>query len=300
MHNQSAQDTNWTYIKESDSQCIEHSIWSDDTHSLFDHHRIFGLYKSNLNKSFHFRRIFDGGHSVWFCQRGAMQFKTAFSNYSIKNDDIVIIPDSVACDITCSRANTQCIIVDFGIHSRWGALEGSDIKSLKSQDMPRLNTLIDHLNTEIFSNNSSRDTMNQLLIDQLAILLERELRDPSFVAHSDQRQKLIELFSEVQSKLQYAWTMHELANKIHISEPHFFRLCKQHLGESPKRRLNRMRMTAAKNMLSHSQKNIKQIASEVGFSNPLNFSTAFKKSCTLAPRDYRTLHGLVKDGPNTH
>jgi DNA-binding response OmpR family regulator len=51
--------------------------------------------------------------------------------------------------------------------------------------------------------------------------------------------------------------------------------------------LRQMRMMAAEKRLRESLLDIAQIASEVGFKNPANFSTAFRQHYGVSPKDYR-------------
>jgi len=83
-------------------------------------------------------------------------------------------------------------------------------------------------------------------------------------------------------------TLSALARVAKCSTFRLIRICNQHWGETPFRRLTRLRMERAKVMLLHSDASVIEISHECGYSNPAHFSTAFRRNSGMAPSAYRT------------
>lgn len=79
----------------------------------------------------------------------------------------------------------------------------------------------------------------------------------------------------------------EIAEAINISEIYLYKIFMKHANRSPQQLLLSYRIQLAKNYLSNPDLSIKTIASELGFSNANHFSSIFKKSTGVSPKEYR-------------
>jgi AraC-like DNA-binding protein len=79
----------------------------------------------------------------------------------------------------------------------------------------------------------------------------------------------------------------EMAKIANMSKFHFIREFKKAVGITPWQYVIQRKITIAKELLHNHSKTIKQIAYEVGFSDPDYFSTIFKKRTGLKPQDFR-------------
>ena len=62
---------------------------------------------------------------------------------------------------------------------------------------------------------------------------------------------------------------------------------------SPGKYIHTLRMTAAAELLlDHPELSIKEISARIGYSNALNFSTAFRKFFNVSPQLYRKQQNL--------
>lgn len=78
-----------------------------------------------------------------------------------------------------------------------------------------------------------------------------------------------------------------LAGVACMSKNHLAHLFRTRLGTSPLRYLQQVRIEMAKRLLGTSSMPIHEVASQVGFADPLYFSRAFRAACGLSPRAYR-------------
>ncbi len=85
-----------------------------------------------------------------------------------------------------------------------------------------------------------------------------------------------------------ALTVGRLAELAGLSESRFAHLFKQTLGISPQRWIERTRLARARQLLELTTIPVKQIAREVGYTDPLYFSRRFALAMQSGPRAYRT------------
>lgn len=82
-------------------------------------------------------------------------------------------------------------------------------------------------------------------------------------------------------------TLYQLATMVNVSPNYLCRICRRELGSSPMQYLTRVRVRNAKYLLTHSERQIKDISHAVGFHNPYYFSRIFKKATGITPGEYR-------------
>ena len=81
-------------------------------------------------------------------------------------------------------------------------------------------------------------------------------------------------------------TVGEIADYVHISSKHLYKLFMIETGTSVKEYIIQERMKNAKMLLKNNLK-IHAVAVAVGYSNEYTFSAAFKKYCGVSPSIYR-------------
>lgn len=81
--------------------------------------------------------------------------------------------------------------------------------------------------------------------------------------------------------------LNTLADIAGLSKCHFIRKFRQYTGMTPLSYINHVRITHSKQMLLHTDRNITDIALDVGFNDPSRFSEIFYELNSVLPRDFR-------------
>jgi AraC-like DNA-binding protein len=82
-------------------------------------------------------------------------------------------------------------------------------------------------------------------------------------------------------------TINDMAAVTCLSPYHFLRVFKQFFGQTPHQYLTEKRLERARFLLAHSDQPVTEICLEVGFESLGSFSSLFRRSTGLSPRDYR-------------
>ena len=85
-------------------------------------------------------------------------------------------------------------------------------------------------------------------------------------------------------------SIEEIAAACGLNRSYFSKLFRESMGESPQIFLLHYRMSRAAHLLQETRLSIGEIAAQVGYSNQLHFSAAFKNIYGMSPRGYRQTH----------
>ncbi len=99
--------------------------------------------------------------------------------------------------------------------------------------------------------------------------------------------RLHEVRTLIEQKLHEKVYLKDLAKAAGMSPEHFCREFKKVYGEPPLEMRNRLRINAAIKLIQYSDRPIKQISEELGYSDIYHFSKAFKKQTKLPPGKFR-------------
>ena len=124
----------------------------------------------------------------------------------------------------------------------------------------------------------------RLLVDIISLLEKASPRDESKQYIIDRVQKYI------QSNLMHDVSLSSIAEYMNVSKYYLSHLFKSVTGITITEFRNELRITAAKNMLIHSQKSIEEIAEEMGFSTAAYFTEIFTRAEKIPPSKYRKYH----------
>ncbi|WP_026287276.1 response regulator [Gracilibacillus lacisalsi] len=82
-------------------------------------------------------------------------------------------------------------------------------------------------------------------------------------------------------------TLESIAESLHVSTVYLSKMIKQDLGVSYVKLVTQMRLQAAKDLLKTTDLSIREIAERVGYDSQHYFSTAFRKSIGMTPKQYK-------------
>jgi AraC-like DNA-binding protein len=150
----------------------------------------------------------------------------------------------------------------------------------------RVKTLIDAARMEMREHSEGYRAMVTSFMRELIVLLLRSYREkenspPGFAAN------FTSLVSYVKTNYRSRLNMNVLTQVSGMSESHVLRSFKQHLGCSPFRYINQLRLSAAADSLIQTDKSITEIALDLGFNDSNYFTRFFRKHLGLSPREYR-------------
>ena len=124
-----------------------------------------------------------------------------------------------------------------------------------------------------------------LLLELLSLRIEENAQSPSEI-HSRSRQTFDRCRAELQLHFRTLQSVSELADRTHLDRAYISRLFFRFTGESPHGMLTRLKMSEAAAQLFSGGHTVKEVAAEVGFSDPYHFSRVFKKHYGVAPAHF--------------
>lgn len=125
-----------------------------------------------------------------------------------------------------------------------------------------------------------------ILLRQLFILISRQLTGgPKLASHvQNEMEAAVRYFTEHYNE---DIVIDEYAAGMHRSTVWFIRSFKQYTGITPMQYIISVRLSNAQRLLESTQYNVTEVASIVGYDNPLYFSRLFKKQTGVAPSEYK-------------
>lgn len=118
-------------------------------------------------------------------------------------------------------------------------------------------------------------------------LLLRASRLARQAAPAHDRSALERVEDAMRARLSEPVTLGELAAVAELSRFQLLRAAKRGWGETPQRRLTRLRMEHAQRLLLSRRLTVIEIALECGYGNPSHFATAFRRCVGLSPAEFR-------------
>ncbi len=110
---------------------------------------------------------------------------------------------------------------------------------------------------------------------------------PSERAPSSARRYYDFSVSYINSNLHLEGSVDELCRRLGISQPYLYKIFKEECGRSPKQYILDRKLLYAEQLLSETDFTVSEVATSVGFSDPLCFSRFFSKRTGLSPTVYR-------------
>lgn len=119
-------------------------------------------------------------------------------------------------------------------------------------------------------------------------LITRSQTNKSIVAQVENF--VIQYFADTRINEQGLPTVKYLADKVHLSPSYLSDLLKKETGKNAQEHIHFYLIEEAKSLLLNSEKNVNEIAYNLGFEYPQYFNKLFKKKTGKTPLEYRSLN----------
>jgi len=154
-----------------------------------------------------------------------------------------------------------------------------------------VNHLIERLTYTFTNNNTSKDILLDLMIQELIVRLLQTKAKSLIVSdtHTFNDTRIGTVIKFIKENLTNKdITVDQLANKAHMSASHFHKQFKNTLGISPIDYINSEKIKFSKKLIKSSQNlRISEIAFQSGFNNTSYFNRQFKKMEMMTPQQFK-------------
>ncbi len=227
-------------------------------------------------------------HVVFFTISGSGCIETPFSKKIIDANKLMLVPAGNPARYFIKSKEWNMIWFDLENTKRWSWLKKEKVQVRDAgEDFKPLYNAMKNLYREIHNPNPNAKQLAEFISKEISIYLNRELKINSFTPEDLILEQLRNLFRDIDTKIQLPWSVDMLAKNLSISTSHLYHLCQKHLKTSPMGYVKQLRIEQAKKLLIQTYAPISDISYSVGYENPLNFSTAFRKKEGLSPKKFR-------------
>jgi AraC-like DNA-binding protein len=170
----------------------------------------------------------------------------------------------------------------------WPGLEGVRAGRARATDPLRLlaTYIVERFEQDALPETPLRQ-LSQLLVEEIARTLAQKAESR---AGNDVVRRVQEL---VESHLDRRLSLHELARPVQCSVSTLRRHFQQALGMPPYEWILQARIRRARRLLATTTLRVKEIAGQVGFDDPFQFSRAFRLRTGSSPRRFRQAHAFA-------
>lgn len=182
----------------------------------------------------------------------------------------------------------------------WIHFTGNDVENiLKSYDIPLqepsfyvgnsiiYETAFKEIMKEIQNQNLGFEQMTILYFKQLLLQAQRGRTEYQHFSNHSMMQEIEQAKNYFHDHYQERISIEDYAHSKNISTCWFIRSFRTLTGSTPLQYIHSIRLNNAKTLLEYTQYNITEVASLVGFDDPLYFSHLFKKHMGISPSEYR-------------
>jgi len=202
--------------------------------SPLEHLDIEGAGVSDLAGTYDISRSDFFCHVVFFTLSGSGRLQTPDQEISMRRGDLMIVPSGCQARYFINGREWQIVWFDIRDTERWHQLRNKKVTVRKAgSELPLLRQTMDNLYREVHGNQIRSPELASLLAQQIGIYLERELTPRQSTSDEAVIEQLNRLFRTVDNRLQFNWTVSNMAKEINVSPPHLYLLCRKYLGSTP-------------------------------------------------------------------
>lgn len=185
----------------------------------------------------------------------------------------------------CVHFSKDFIQQSFGERARKALLRcfQRNIIHLSAQQLSTVNTAVDSF---VPGSPFSFLQLGQIL-QQMTLALETHQKETSLSHHYRQESKASQIISYVNENYIHIHRVEELSAHFGVSESYIYRIFRETMNTSPKDYINHLRLENLLHRMRYSDKPIKTLAAQSGFSCYEYFTRLFKKIYGMSPGEYR-------------
>ena len=211
--------------------------------------------------------------------------------YETEQGSLVLIPPETVHSIT-SLDTSCCLDLKFSCSDALAAQITGLPRYLRAVD-DHANSLIRNIFEEAVGQERDYDEIINIRLYELLILLLRQQSggetgqasvcySVSAPDHENIRQALRIVEEELETPVRVA----DLAERCGYSENYFRQVFRESVGMAPNAYINQRKISRAKELMLYSERNVTQIAEQLGYQSIHYFSRLFKKVTGITPTDY--------------
>jgi len=226
-----------------------------------------------------------------FIENGSLTHKVDLNDLTITNGQLFfVLPNQIHAVPAQRKADIECFKMSFDqnclslLPKQFFFLLNplnSQIISFESDSGQRVKTLFEILNKILHSDNDQKDA--DIILAHLNSLLT-ELNNAYFKSVAKEKtepnklSKYIEFKIAVETHLTEQHSINTIADNLFVTTNNLYNIVKEFSGVSPKEFITNRLMLEAQRKLFYSGTSVKELAYELGFSDPDYFSKLFKKN----------------------
>jgi AraC-like DNA-binding protein len=162
---------------------------------------------------------------------------------------------------------------------------------LSGEQAGNVAAIFETLLLEKHADHANRDELIAVKILELLILIERLFdAEPDLATHPPSAEMLRKFIALLDIHFSKEHSVKFYAERLFLHPNHLNALIKKHTGLSAKESIQNKLLLETKYLLHATAFSVKQIAGEMGFSDPNYFSTFFTRIEHLSPGDYRSAY----------
>lgn len=235
---------------------------------------------------------------LFYITGGTGNFLVEDSIYPVKKDDLVIINANLTHTEKSSADSSLEYIALAAEGVSFSFPENRDflITDCPSGEQPDFFALFQAILNEVEKHEADFEFMCQKLFEILMILIRRR---QNLTISSIPTVKISRECYHIKRYLDTHYsepvTLETLAELTHLNKYYLSHAFSRHFGYSPMAYLCRVRINAARELLTDTSLSISEIAYHTGFSSQSYFSQAFQKYCRITPSLYRKTGAVHND-----
>jgi len=270
-----------------------------------------GFRSNHFRENSRYRAVRPKGTPDWlliFTVDGSGVFRSPLGDYVAAPGDAVLIPAGVSHDYGLIQEGTtwELIYAHFFPRPEWTTLlqwpeipSGIRVIRCKTkEDAGRVEQAMQGIRSVLFSGRPQHglEALNRL--EQALLLLAQQNPAEEFTSWDTRVQSALDFLADAFPEIR---ALEIVSRQVGLSISQFSRIFKAQTGETLSRRIEKMRLGRARDYLEMTSSPVAEIASRVGYDDPLYFSKRFKLEFGLSPREFRKKctdgppHGVERD-----